>query len=179
MTLHSTQLSIGLRSLLGLVFIVAMFAVFPILLHASVWLVWFTGPVIAICTFLLARNATRTNLPPGVERRPRLGGWFMLACSAIPLPASIFIRRRWIIAFSDDQWPRPFPYPDVYLMRLHDWWDRLHPVTDGLKIHGEHYAVLQGTNILVLIASAVFGLFGGYVFRDVEFVGDLRRTPSR
>ena len=175
---HSSRFRFGLRSLFALVFVVAIFAAFPILLHVLVWLIWFTGPSIAIFIFLITRNATYTNSPTAAERWPRLAGWLVLACAAIPFVACWFIRYRWITAFSDDRWPRPFPYPDVYLLQIHDCWDRLHPVTDGIKIHGEYYAVLQDINTLVLIACVAFGALAGFLFRDGDFIAAARRIAS-
>ena len=175
---HSSRFRFGLRSLLALVFVVAIFAAFPFLLHVLAWLVWFTGPLIAVCVFQMTRNATCTNSPNDAERWPGLVAWLVLGCTAIPFIACWFIRHRWINAFSDDRWPRPFPYPDAYLLEIHDWWDRLHPVTDGLKIHGEYDAVLQRINTLVLLACVVFGVIAGYVFRDVDFRAASRRIAS-
>jgi hypothetical protein len=106
---------------------------------------------------------------------PTLLGWFIASLALLPVIGCWFIRHRWVTAFDDALWPRPFPYPDLFLMKIHDWWDRLHPAEPGfLKIHGEFYAVLLGTNVLFLASCLAGGAVCGYVFRNIDFVSATR-----
>ena len=170
-----TRFRFGLRSLLALVLVVAVLSAFPSALYALIWPVWITGPTIALVFFLLVRNATRSKS----IRWPQRSGWIGTSLAALPLFCSWFTRHRWVNAFDDNQWPRPFPYPDVWLGRIHDWWDRLHLAgPDSIKIHGEYYAVLFGINCLVIVAFIVVGAVAGYVFRDGDFLAASRRLTS-
>jgi hypothetical protein len=42
----------------------------------------------------------------------------------------------------DSAWPRPFPYPDPWLDRFHQWLDARNPPPAGaMKMHGEVFKV--------------------------------------
>jgi hypothetical protein len=167
-----TQLRFGLRTLLALVFGVAVLAAFPSAPCALIWQVWITGPLIALVFFLLIRNATRS----ANVRWPQRSAYVGVALAFVPLFCCLFTRHRWVSVFHDDRWPRRFPYPDAYLTHIHDWWDRLHPAVPGsIKIHGEYFAVLFGVNCFVVLAFGFVGAVAGYVFRDGDFLAASRR----
>lgn len=55
------------------------------------------------------------------------------------------------VMIADDAWPRPFPYPDLWLAWLNNYFDRRHPARPGtIKLHGE-IARVQ----LYLLAGAI------------------------
>lgn len=162
---HPPRLRFGIRSLLAMVLVASIFAAFPVLLLVVLWPIWFTGPLIALATFAIVRNAIRSDPDETTYHPPSLAGWIVLSIAFTPLLASWFIRHRWVNVFVDKNWPRQFPYPDHYLVRIHAWWDRLNPAPPGtLKLHGEYFVVLQGANALVLVACLICGVVAGYVF---------------
>jgi hypothetical protein len=124
--------------------------------------------------FVLVWRVTR---PSSSENSwPSIVGWFIAYLALLPVVGCWFIRHRWVNAFDDDRWPIPFPYPDLFLLEIHDWWDRLNPAGPSeVKIHGEFYAVLLGTNALFLVACIACGAICGYVFRNGDFVAAARR----
>jgi len=55
-------------------------------------------------------------------------------------------------------WPRPFPYPDMWLSAMNDFYDRLNPVPPGtVKMHGEIQRVQQTLLVGILIAIVLSG----------------------
>ncbi len=61
----------------------------------------------------------------------------------------------------DMAWPRPWPYPDRWLSRCHDWLDALYPAGPGmLKIHGEFPRIrwLLGFALVVSLIYLVGGI---------------------
>ncbi|MEL6109692.1 MAG: hypothetical protein AAFU85_27090 [Planctomycetota bacterium] len=83
--------------------------------------------------------------------------------------AAAFARMRWVTLFHDGM-PQAFPYPDRYLLVIHDWWDRTHPPAAGtMKLHGEYDFVLQLTNATLMVALLLFFAVAGYAFRHFHF----------
>ena len=165
MIVKPARVRFGIQSLLAFTFVVAINFAFPDLRDVLLWMVWITGPAAALLVFWVVRGMTHCHL----RRWPRTSGWSSVLISALALFACLFIRHRWVNAHNDDDWPRALPYPDTYLVQVHDWWDRLHPAApNAIKIHGEYYSILYGVNGLLFAAFLVFGAVAGYVFRDTD-----------
>lgn len=164
----------GLRSLLAGVPFVAILVAFPRVTGGLVYLAWVTGPCVGFASFMMVRNKARAgSVPP---RRPGTFGWLVVCFSILCVVAALWIRQRWAVAWWHDDWPRPFPFPDEALTRLHDWWDALNPPPPGhLKIHAEHLAVLQVTNCLLLLSFAFAGTVAGWGLAHVDSVSALGR----
>lgn len=150
---------IDLRTLLLVVLLIFVVTVFPVVLIFVAFLAPLTGPAIGLSSAVIVwemRSLHKAN------RWPSVGGWISVCLVLLPVLTCWFIRHRWVNAIGDHDWPRPFPYPDVLLLEVHDWWDRLHPAGPGdLKVDGEFYAVLLGTNILFVVACIVCGAVCG------------------
>ncbi len=163
------RLRFSLRSLLVLTFVVAVITanwqnVFGFVLYCLV----VSGPALFLASFFLARRLSCSASRPPSLPAVSLGGWIAVLIAIVPLALSVFVRRRWVVGWNDPNWPRQFPYPDLLLVEIHDWWDRLHPAGPYLKIHGEYYAVLMGVNVMAMIACALTGTVCGYVFRNAS-----------
>jgi hypothetical protein len=174
----SHQSRVWLRTLLVLIPVIALFTAFPVAFHFVAWTAPFTGITLGVVAFVLVWRAARPGR--GESGEPSVPEHFIACLAFLPVVGAWFVRHRWLAAFEDDRWPRPFPYPDLLLLEIHDWWDRLHPAGPGAwKYHGEFYAVLLGTNVLFLFACATAGVFCGYGFRNCDIIGAVRRlTPS-
>ncbi len=167
----------SLRAFLLLVLFVSVFAAFPVTLMFVAWIAPFSGTAVGLVAFLFVRRATSSTNTENCW--PSFVGWLIVCLALSPVVACWFIRHRWVNGFGDDAWPRPFPYPDFLLLGIHDWWDRLHPAgPDFIKIHGEFYAVLLGTNVLLFVACLVCGAVCGYVFRNGDFFAAARRPTT-
>jgi hypothetical protein len=165
-----------IRASIVLVFIVAVCSAFPVVPLVIASFVPYSGPLLAFAAFLFVRGATRSSDADRLPQWPSLMGWFALCVASLPLIALWFVRHRHVSCWHDPKWPRGFPYPDVYLIQIHDWWDRLHPAEPGtIKIHGEYYTVLHGINFFVLLACLIFGAVCGYVFQNGDFLAAARR----
>lgn len=62
---------------------------------------------------------------------------------AVIIGVAVFIYVSWAArrlgfdALTDPEWPRPYPYPDCWLLALNDYCDAKYPVTGRIKWHGE------------------------------------------
>ena len=154
-----TVFRFGLRTLLFAFSIVAICAACPGLFTVLAWPIRVTGPTAVAAAFIVVRRLTPNHTRCSVSNR-----WIFLFSAAIPLCGFMFARHRWLNAFRDTLFPRPLPYPDVYLVQIHDWWDRLHPVEPtSMKIHGEYYSVLLGINALLFFSCVLFGGVAGLI----------------
>lgn len=169
----------SLATLLLVVCIVSVVAAFPVTLMFFVWLAPLCGPVLGLCLGFVVWHAARPQ--NSAHRWPPVLGWFAACLALLLVLGCWFIRHRWINGFDDNAWPRPFPYPDLLLLEIHDWWDRLHPAPAGsLKIDGEFYAVLLGANALFLFACLVCGVVCGRVLRTCDLAAVVRlAAPKR
>ena len=169
MNVVTLRFRFSLRTLLLAVFLFSVIAAFPVTVWFVAAIAPVSGPAVGVVAFLLVPRTARPDC--AASRWPSFRGWFIACLGMLAVIGCWFIRHRWVTAFDDDRWPRPFPYPDLFLLEIHDWWDRLHPAGPGyLKIHGEFYAVLLGTNVLFLLACVVAGTVCGYIFRNSDFV---------
>jgi hypothetical protein len=161
----------GIRTLFVAVLLVAICAAFPLPLIFVAWRVPLTGPVMLFAAFLVVRILSRSSMHQEAKRRATLSGWFAAWLALLTLALLLFVRHRWVDGHNDPAWPRPFPYPDLFLLETHDWLDCLNPPpADSFKIHGEYYTVLLGINSFVIIACGLQGAVCGYVFRNVPFL---------
>lgn len=68
---------------------------------------------------------------------------------AVIVGAAVFLYATWaaerlsLDAFRQGGWPRPFPYPDRWLLALNNYYDRKYPAAGFIKIHGELGRVLR------------------------------------
>jgi hypothetical protein len=171
-----TRFRFTIRALFVLVVIVAVCSACPLVPLFIAFFVPYSGPLLAFATFLFVRGATRSGDADALPQWPSLPGWFSVCVASLPLVATWFVRHRHVSCWHDPKWPRGFPYPDIYLVQIHDWWDRLHPPEPGaFKIHGEYYTLLHGINFLVLLACLIFGAVCGAVFRNADFLAAARR----
>ena len=142
----SKRLQFSLRNLLLLVLVISVLVAFPIIPVLLIFAGPLTGPVCALLILLAIRRGFQ---PRGDSGRVSMSAKFMSCAAFAPVLAALLIQLRWTELWNDNEWPRPFPYPDTALMAVHDWWDRLNPDPGGLKIHGEYFAVLLALNSLV------------------------------
>jgi len=84
---------------------------------------------------------------------PTTTNWFVLTLSLVLLLLGWFARHRWVYAFDDPKWPRPF--------------------------EGDYYTVLLIMNVIVMIAFILFGAIAGYVFRNGGLVAAWRSVVQR
>ena len=175
---HRSRFRFGIRSLLVTVFVVAIFSAFPWLLYLAGWYVWVTGPLLGCFAFIIVRSMDRRESQD--FGWPTTTNWFVLTLSLVLLLLGWFARHRWVYAFDDPKWPRPFPYPDEFLIAAHDWLNQLNPVFAGkIKFEGDYYTVLLIMNVIVMIAFILFGAIAGYVFRNGGLVAAWRSVVQR
>jgi hypothetical protein len=83
----------------------------------------------------------------------------------------------------DNQWPRPWPYPDQWLLRWNDQLDAEYPAPPGtLKIHGE----IPRMRFRLLVGFSAFFLAGGvclarpvlYLWRRKQLCGEELETRT-
>ena len=71
---------------------------------------------------------------------------------------AVFAHHRWTIPIWETQ-QRALPYPDEFLMSLHDWIDRQRPAApDSLKINAEYYTVRFLLASVVFVACTLTGI---------------------
>lgn len=163
-----TPFRFSLRTLLVSVVIAAILAAVPELITWTIHFAWLTGPIIGLCVFAIVANKPRTP-DAKISRQRRVLEWFLLSTMVVFVVATGFANIRWQFFFHATGLPRGFPYPDPYLMQIHDWWERLHPPPPGfVKLHGEYNFVLQLTNAAFFIAQLLFFAAAGYVFRSTQ-----------
>jgi hypothetical protein len=131
----------------------------------------FAVPVAALASFLLGR---RFGFSAGAfSRWPILFSLAVVSWLALVLLclAALWTRHRWNYIWHDPIIPRPFPYPDVWLLQLHAWYDVQYPAPPGyLKIHGEHARVLMTINGVAFVCIVLHGVLLGAIGRVLWLV---------
>lgn len=178
--LSRNRFQFSLRSLFAFVFVAALIAANWSFV-ASFFLWWFvlTGPMLVLTSFCVVRWLSRPSSPPASPRFASYLGWFAALLAFAQLAFCVFVRHRWVDPWNDAMWPRGFPYPDLFLMEIHDRWNRLNPAPPGsIKIHGEYFAVYRCITGIALGACLLFGMVCGYVFRQANFFAAMARKPA-
>jgi hypothetical protein len=93
----------------------------------------------------------------GVESCARGPGHAWLACTLVGLLGTLYFGWTWHrlserVLVADNNWPRPWPYPDRWLSAVEQWFDARNPApADNIKIHGEFDRV----RFMNLVANAL------------------------
>jgi hypothetical protein len=81
---------------------------------------------------------------------------------AVTIGVAVFVDFAWAAhrigfdAVREPGWPRPFPYPDAWLLALNDYYDAKYPVTGPyMKLHGELPRVMRDVTCASLAGAAV------------------------
>ena len=87
-----------------------------------------------------------------------------LPLAAMAVAILVWARFRWFAQGAPD-WPLPAPYPDKYLLQLHDFFDAAFSSPAGVvKIDGEFHSVLFTLNLSIWAAISILSLLSGILF---------------